>query len=469
MSSTDSAAATNAGPATKVVATQERGATGGRAIRRSVPRSSHSACAAPDDRADPVALLRMQEESRVPELVELRHERMLESPFAFFRGAAIVMAADLAAVPSTGLMVQACGDAHLANFGGFAAPDRAIVFDVNDFDETSRGPFEWDVKRLAASLEIAARSRAFDPGTARSVVLQGVETYRTSMARYAGMTNLDVWYERFDATAIYDRWRSNVSAGDARRFERSIAKAQEKNSDRALNKLTRLVDGRHQIVSDPPVLVPIAELAPGIDTHIDDWLRERLALYAKSLSPDRQHLLAGYEPVDFARKVVGVGSVGTRCWIAVLFGRDHDDPLVLQIKEAESSVLERFCGQSKYANHGQRVVEGQRLLQSSSDIFLGWARAEGLDGVTRDFYVRQLWDAKLSADVDTMPSNLLGVYAQLCGATLARGHARSGDRVAIASYLGSGDVFDRAIADFAATYADQNQRDFEAATKQLAR
>ncbi len=394
---------------------------------------------------------------------------MVESPFAFYRGAAVVMAADLAAGPSTGLMVQACGDAHLENFGGFAAPDRAMVFDINDFDETTSGPFEWDVKRLGASLEVAARSREFDASTVRSIVVQGVEAYRTSMARFARMTNLDVWYERFDATTIFDRWRGQISGRDARRIDRSIAKAQAKNSSRALAKLTRRVGGRYQIVSDPPVLVPVAELSPGIGhRHLDEWLRERLALYAKSLQPDCRHLLAGYEPVDFARKVVGVGSVGTRCWIALLFGRDHEDPLVLQIKEAEASVLERFCGNSKYANHGQRVVEGQRLLQSSSDIFLGWLRTEGVDGVIRDFYVRQLWDSKLSVDVDTMMPDLLGIYAQLCGATLARGHARSGDRFAIASYLGSGDVFDLAIADFASSYADQNQRDFETAKRQLA-
>jgi len=440
----------------------------GRAQRKVVPRSAHAEWSVRSNRTEPVALLREQEATRVPELVELRHERMLESPFAFYRGAALVMASDLAAGPRTDLEVQACGDAHLENFGGFAAPDRAMVFDINDFDETSRGPFEWDVKRLAASLEIAARSREFDSGTVRSIVAAAVRTYRQSMVGYARMTNLDVWYARFDATAVLEQWQKEVTGDVARRFHRAIAKAQAKDSLAAVSKLARVVDGKYQILSDPPIVVPIAELASGMEADEQwHWLLERLRRYQESLQADRRHLLEGYSAVDFARKVVGVGSVGTRCFIALLFGRDDADPLVLQIKEAEPSVLERFCGTSQYSNHGERVVEGQRLLQPSSDIFLGWFRTEGLDGVVRDFYVRQLWDWKLSASVETMLPQGMNVYAQLCGATLAHGHARSGNRFAIAAYLGSGEVFDRAIADFAAAYADQNERDYEAATREL--
>ncbi|HEY6429218.1 MAG TPA: DUF2252 domain-containing protein [Acidimicrobiales bacterium] len=441
----------------------------GRALRKAVPRSSHGAWTVQPDRPEPVALLRSQEETRVPELVAIRHERMTASPFAFYRGAALVMASDLATGPRTDLQVQACGDAHLENFGGYAAPDRLMVFDINDFDETSRGPFEWDVKRLAASLEIAARSREFDGATTRSIVSAAVRTYRQSMAGYARMTNLDVWYSRFDATAVLEQWQKQVRGEVARRFNRAIEKAHAKNSLAAASKLARVVDGKFQINSDPPVLVPVTELASGMEAEeLQQWLLERLLRYRRSLDPDRQHLLDGYDAVDFARKVVGVGSVGTRCFIALLFGRDEADPLVLQIKEAEASVLERFCGASRYANHGQRVVEGQRLLQPASDIFLGWFRTEGLDGVERDYYVRQLWDWKLSAAVDTMMPAGMSLYAELCGATLAHGHARSGDRFAIASYLGSSDVFDRAIADFASAYADQNQRDFETAAPQLA-
>ena len=440
----------------------------GRALRKVVPRSAHGEWTVQPGREQPITLLHSQEATRVPELVALRHERMAASPFAFYRGAALVMANDLATGPRTDLHVQACGDAHLENFGGFAAPDRAMVFDINDFDETCRAPFEWDVKRLAASLEIAARSREFDAATARSIVSGSVRTYRQSMGGYARMTNLDVWYSRFDATAILEQWQKQVTGEVARRFNRAVEKAQAKNSLSAASKLARLVDGKYQINSDPPVLVPVTELASGVEAEeLQGWLLERLHRYKQSLQPDRQHLLDGYDAVDFARKVVGVGSVGTRCFIALLFGRDEDDPLVLQIKEAEASVLERFCGASRFGNHGQRVVEGQRLLQPASDIFLGWFRTEGLDGVDRDFYVRQLWDSKLSAAVDTMMPPGLHVYAELCGATLAHGHAQSGDRFAIASYLGSSDVFDRAIADFASTYAEQNEHNFETAASQL--
>ncbi|MET0420194.1 MAG: DUF2252 domain-containing protein [Acidimicrobiia bacterium] len=421
-------------------------------------------------RAHPGDLLAAQEVTRVADLVPLRHERMLVSPFTFYRGAAVVMAADLAASPNSGLLVQAVGDAHLANFGGFASPDRELVFDINDFDETSPGPFEWDLKRLGASFEIAARSREMSSKVARESVLAVSRAYREAMQQFAGMTNLEVWYSRLDAKQVLDRWRSQVATSDAKRLERMTAKAQGKDSMKALTKLTERVDGEFRIRNDPPVVVRIDDLF-GSDhdaAEINEWLRDRFRVYRNSLAPDRQHLLESYRLVDFARKVVGVGSVGTRCWIGLMFGKDDDDPLFLQIKEAEASVLEAHAGPSPYGNHGQRVVEGQRLLQAASDILLGWVRTAGVDGVERDFYVRQLWDWKLSADLDNISPDVLRVYAQMCGWTLARGHARSGDRLAIAAYLGSSDVFDRALADFSSAYADQNDRDYEAVKAQLA-
>jgi uncharacterized protein (DUF2252 family) len=444
----------------------------GKAARGAVPRSSHAVWAPNASRPDPGALLASQEVTRVPELVGVRHERMLESPFTFYRGAAIVMASDLATTPDSGLRVQCCGDAHLANFGGFASPDRTVVFDINDFDETNPGPFEWDVKRLAASFEIAARSREFSAKTARGLVLHCVRTYREAMAEFAGLTNLDTWYARLDIDSLLERWRSQVSAEQVRRFETMMTKARSKDSTKALTKLTREVDGEFRIISDPPFVVPLDELATheGIDMdpeQLQAWLHEKFRGYRQSLAPDRQQLLDTYRLVDFARKVVGVGSVGTRCWIALLLGKDDTDPLFLQIKEAEQSVLEPYAGKGDYARHGQRVVEGQRLLQASSDILLGWIRTTGLDGDERDFYFRQLWDWKVSADLETMTPETMKVYAQMCGWTLARGHARSGDRVAIAAYLGSGRVFDEAVADFSAAYADQNQRDYEAVAAAL--
>jgi uncharacterized protein (DUF2252 family) len=444
--------------------TPDERAAVGRAARRAVPRSSHATFDGAAEGRDPVAMLLDQETTRVPELVPLRHERMLVSPFTFFRGAAVIMAADLATVPDSGLTVQACGDAHLANFGGFGSPDRELVFDINDFDETSPGPFEWDLKRLAASFEIAARSRDMSSATAREVVLTVSSAYRSAMQEFAGMTNLGVWYARLDAHAVLERWRSEVSGDDAKRFERSATKAQSKDSMKALNKLTELVDGEYRIVNDPPVITRIGDVFgdEGVEPdQIFAWLRDRFRLYRASLPPDRQHLLETYRLVDFARKVVGVGSVGTRCWIALLLGKDDTDPLFLQIKEAQSSVLEPYAGFGAYPTHGQRVVEGQRLLQSASDILLGWVRTEGVDGVDRDFYVRQLWDWKISMNLETISPAILRVYAQMCGWTLARGHARSGDRIAIAAYLGTGDVFDRALADFAVSYADQNERDYD--------
>jgi uncharacterized protein (DUF2252 family) len=387
---------------------------------------------------------------------------MVASPFAFFRGAALVMASDLSTTPSSGLRVQACGDAHLANFGGFDAPDRRLVFDVNDFDETIPGPWEWDVKRLAASLAIAGRDRGFVDRECQSAVEASVRSYRDAMREFAGMANLDVWYSRMDEDRI-NRWRAEASHKAVKRYRAGLAKARAKTSLRAFDKLTTRVNGHVQLISDPPLVVPLTELVPGRKgDEVRESLTTMLHRYGKSLPLDRQHLLESFELVDFGRKVVGVGSVGTRAWIALLEGRDGQDPLFLQAKEAEPSVLERFVGRSKFDNHGRRVVEGQRLMQSASDIFLGWVRVEGIDGQTRDFYIRQLWDAKGSADIEVMSPSTLAIYAEICGWTLARAHARSGDRVAIAAYLGKGAVFDHAIATFAEAYADQNERDHKA-------
>jgi len=439
----------------------EQRAAIGRAARAEVRRSSHAEWEPPPDRRAPLDLLTEQEVSRVPELVPVRHERMLVSPFTFYRGAAVLMAADLGSQPDSGLRVQACGDAHLANFGGFASPERALQFDINDFDETNPGPFEWDVKRLVTSFEIAARSLSFTDREKRAVVNTVVRSYREAMTQFAGMTNLDVWYAHLDVEKVFDEYRSQASAEEIKRFEKNLAKAQSKDNMKALTKLTEQVDGEYRIKSDPPLIVSLGDLFQGgAEQELRVWLAERLRSYRRSLQPDRRHLLESYRMVDFARKVVGVGSVGTRCWIALMLGRDDADPLFLQIKEAEASVLEPHAGRSGFANHGQRVVEGQRLLQASSDIMLGWIRTEGIDGVDRDYYVRQLWDWKFSADIDSMAPATLTLYGRLCGWTLARGHARSGDRIALGAYLGTGESFDKAIGEFAVAYADQNERDY---------
>jgi len=390
---------------------------------------------------------------------------MLASPFAFYRGAAVVQAADLASGPSTGLLVQCCGDAHLANFGGYSAPNRALVFDVNDFDETNPGPFEWDVKRLAASFELAGRATHVDPDKRRAIVRRTVRAYREAMAQFAGMRNIDIWYSRLDVPGVIARWRKRVSKDEYRQFEHNVAKAERKNSLRAFAKLTERVGDDHRIVSDPPLLVPIRDLDAEVDPDgALEWLHHQFRIYRNSLQHDRRRLVDDYRVVDAARKVVGVGSVGTRCWVLLLMGRDDRDPLFLQVKEASASVLEPYTGGSGFASHGQRVVEGQRLLQAASDIMLGCARSPGIYGTERDYYARQLWDGKMSPNYESMSYEQLKVLGQLCGWTLARGHARSGDRIAIASYLGTGRVFDDAIADYAAAYADQNQHDFEAAT-----
>jgi uncharacterized protein (DUF2252 family) len=433
----------------------------GRAARKQVPRSAHGEWSPPRDRRDPVELIAAQEVTRVPELLPIRHERMLASPFTFYRGAAILMAADLATQRDTGLRVQACGDAHLANFGGFAAPDRQIVFDMNDFDETSPGPFEWDVKRLVTSFELAWRASNIDPKEGRRIVANTARAYRAAITEFAAMRNIELWYQRLDLETLVTRWSSEVTKEQLERFQKNVQKARAKDSLRAFDKLTEVVDGEHRIASDPPLLVPLRNLDED-PAALMTWLEERFRVYRHSLQPDRRHLLESYRIVDVARKVVGVGSVGTRCFVFLLVGRDDEDPLFIQVKEANESVLEPYAGRSGYANHGQRVVEGQRLLQAASDILLGWTRATGIDGVERDYYLRQLWDGKLSPAFETMAPETLRVFGEVCGWTLARGHARSGDRVSIAAYLGDGDQFDEAMGDFAAAYAEQNQRDFEA-------
>jgi len=435
----------------------------GKAARAKVPRADHAALEVPAGR-DPVAYLQEQDASRVPELIPIKYGRMLVSAFTFYRGAANIMAHDLASAPRSGLTVQLCGDAHLSNFGGFASPDRTLVFDLNDFDETLPGPFEWDVKRLVASFEIAGRDRGFSDAERRSTVLTVGRAYRESMRQFAAMDNMSVWYARLTAEEIQARLRGAKAKKQEKALARGAAKAHTKDSMKAFNKLTTVVDGELRIVSDPPLIVPIAELVEGMTR--DAMTEEILGLfrtYRRSLQGDRRVLVESFRYIDLARKVVGVGSVGARAWILLMLGRDDQDPLFLQVKEAQSSVLEGPLGKSKFRNHGQRVVEGQRMMQAASDIFLGWVRnPKGMDGAVRDFYVRQLWDWKVSADLETLAPLGLQLYAQMCGWTIARAHARSGDRIAIASYLGKGDVFDRAMADFATAYADQNERDYNA-------
>jgi hypothetical protein len=449
--------------------TPEERSAFGRQARAKVPRSRHGEWQTRSDRTDPLTILALQGTTRIADLVPIRYGRMAASAFAFFRGAAAVMAADLAHEEQTGLEVQLCGDAHLANFGTFASPARDLIFDVNDFDETIPGPFEWDIKRLAASLEIAARSREFDEATRCSIVAQGSCSYRTAMREFGGMRDLDIWYTRLNTDSITARWGNLASRKVTETFRRRVAKAQSKDNLAALAKLTVEIDGKLRFVDNPPLIVPAEDLFTDVySKQTMGNLSDALSQYRRTLSGDRQRLLEKYEFVDLARKVVGVGSVGTRCWVALFLGRDNTDPLFLQVKEAEAAVGEPFLGKSEYSQHGQRVVEGQRLMQGASDIFLGWDRFQGDDGVTRDFYLRQLWDGKGSAVIEQMDPEVLGIYAQMCGWTLARAHARSGDAIAMGSYLGRGDRFDRAMCAFAASYADQNERDFESLTRAIA-
>ncbi len=436
-------------------------AASGKAARARAPRSSHGHWEPAAGRADPVELLERQAADRVPELVPLRYGRMLASPFTFFRGGAAIMAADLAQGPSSGLRVQACGDAHLSNFGGYAAPDRELVIDINDFDETLPAPWEWDLKRLAVSFEIAGRERGFDRSVWRRIVGTVARAYREGMRELAAVGNLDVWYRRAGIVELRRRFEADISRQELGVVDRNIAKARRKDRLRAFSKLTRRVDGELRIASDPPVLVPLEEIFSGKQLETAEArIRTVLDEYRSTLSESTRHLLDTYRFVHSARKVVGVGSVGTRAWLALFIGRDEDDPLFLQVKEAQASVLEPYTAPTEFPHQGQRVVEGQRLTQAASDILLGWLAAVGPDGKKRDFYVRQLWDQKGSALVELMSPKRMTIYARICGAILARAHARSGDRIAIAGYLGGGDRFDRALGDFAETYADQNERDY---------
>jgi uncharacterized protein (DUF2252 family) len=432
----------------------------GRAARAASPRSAHGDWAPAADRRDPVTVLVEQASSRVQELVPIRYGRMLVSPFTFYRGAAAVMAADLAATPGSGIVVQACGDAHISNFGGFAAPDRRLVFGPNDFDETLPGPWEWDVKRMAASVEIAGRDIGLPEDQRGRIVSACVREYREGMRGFANESHLDVWYDRLAASELVDRFGGKLGARGRISFDRPFAKARRKTSVRAVKKLTERVDGEPRFRSVPPLLVPFRELFDPADQRDEtEYIRVLLEQYAAGLEPDRRFLFETYRFIDMARKVVGVGSVGTRAWVFLLVARDGKDALVLQAKEAQASVLEPHLGASEYGNHGERVVRGQRISHAASDIFLSWQRSEGLDGEEHDFYVRQLWDWKASVDLSTIGRNGLHAYARACGWSLARSHARSGDRFAIAAYLGGGSKFDQAIVRFSAAYADQNELD----------
>jgi len=436
----------------------------GKAARNEVPRAGHAVFEPGSGRADPVELLEGQARTRVPELVPIRYGRMLVSPFTFYRGAARIMAHDLAATPRSGLTVQCCGDAHLSNFGVFASPERRLVFDVNDFDETLPGPWEWDVKRLAVSMLIAARDNGFRAKDQDRVVLDTVGRYRTAMAEFAAMSNLDVWYSHLDIESVLAEFGSQFKPKVVKRAQKGLAKARTKDSMTAFSKLTHVVDGKARIVDESPLIVPIDRLAQGRKREeMFEELHGLLRGYRETLEFDRRVLLEQFDLTDLARKVVGVGSVGTRAWIALLLGRDGQDPLFLQMKEAEASVLEEFLGPSEFSNHGERVVVGQRLMQATSDIFLGWLHVDaGLDDEPRDFYARQLKDWKGSAEIEQMVPEAMATYGDLCGWTLARAHARSGDRIAIAAYLGNGTKFDRALVDFSKAYAEQNERDYQA-------
>ncbi|MGO9142973.1 MAG: DUF2252 domain-containing protein [Streptosporangiaceae bacterium] len=434
----------------------------GKDARAVAPLESHAEFA-PAGPRDPVALLLEQAKSRVPELVPVRHGRMLVSPFTFYRGAALPMAADLAGTPASGLRVQLCGDAHLSNFGAFASPERRLVFDVNDFDETLPGPFEWDVKRLAASLAVAGRASGFPAKDRRKIALAAAGRYRTAMREFAEQPFMDVWYAHLDIEPVIAEFRSQVKAKRFKVAEKLLAKAHTSDSTKALDKLTTVADGQRRIISTPPTIVPIEEIFADMQADaLYQLLHTVLGKYRSTLQSDRRHLLEEFAMVQVARKVVGVGSVGTRAWIVLMDAGDGVEPLFLQAKEAQPSVLAEYAGRSQYANQGERVVAGQHLMQAQSDIFLGWTRITGPDGVDRDFYVRQLRDWKFSVPIEVMLPAGMTVYARLCGWTLARAHARSGDRVALAAYLGGSARFDQAIAEFAETYADQNERDYAA-------
>src|SRR3954469_19614338 len=431
----------------------------GKDARAVAPLESHAQFT-PGDSRDPVGLLLEQAKSRVPELVPIRHGRMLVSPFTYFRGAALPMAADLAGTPTSGLRVQLCGDAHLSNFGAFASPERQLVFDVNDFDETLPGPFEWDVKRLAASVAVAGRVNGFGARDRRRLVLAAAEGYRTAMRAFARQQFLDVWYAHMDVEAAIAEFRSQLKAKQLKRTQKMVAQAHTRDSMQALTKLTTVTDGHRGIISDPPLIEPVEEVfADAQAAALYELVGTVLGHYRHTLQSDRKHLLGHFTLLQVARKVVGVGSVGTRAWIVLMEGVDGTEPLFLQAKEAQPSVLAAWCGRSEYHKQGERVVAGQHLMQAESDIFLGWTHVVGPDKIDRDYYVRQLKDWKFSVPIEQMTPSSMKVYARMCGWTLARAHARSGDRITLAAYLGGSSKFDEAIADFAEKYADQNEHD----------
>jgi len=445
------------GPEASVAAGPAESVAAGKAARARVPLESHREFD-PAPSRDPVGLLLEQAKSRIPELVPVRHGRMLVSPFTFYRGAALPMAADLATVPSPGFRVQLCGDAHLSNFGAFGSPERRLVFDVNDFDETLPGPFEWDVKRLVASLVVAGRDNGFAGADVRRVALAAAARYRKAMREFAGTATLAVWYSRLDVEDAIAQFKSRLGKSTIKKSRVVAAKVRTRDSTQAVAKLTRVVDGRREIIADPPLIVPIEEFTGAPDYAT---LRTLISTYAQTLPPDRQHLLGRFRLTRVARKVVGVGSVGTQAWIVLMEAEDGLDPLLLQAKQAQRSVLAAYAGESQYDNQGERVVWGQRMMQAASDIFLGWQRITEPSGQI-DYYVRQLRDWKYSAPIEQMDPAMMSDYGELCGWTLARAHARTGDRFAIAGYLGGSARFEEAVADFGASYADQTVRDHAA-------
>jgi uncharacterized protein (DUF2252 family) len=441
----------------------EQSAAAGKAARQRAPLESHREFPAAASR-DPVGLLLGQAKSRVPELVPVRHGRMLVSPFAYYRGAALPMAADLADMRSPGLRVQLCGDAHLSNFGAFASPERRLVFDLNDFDETLPGPFEWDVKRLVASMAVAGRDNGLGTKKRRRAALATAAAYRTAMREFAAMSILNVWYAHFDVEDALARLKSEMPKKAVRQAKTQMAKARTRDSMQALAKLTTVNDGQRQIVSDPPLTIPIEELAGHLDVDaVYRFLRRLFTGYTQTLPSYRRPLAERFTLARVARKVVGVGSVGTETWILLMEPDDGLEPLLLQAKQAQRSVLAGYAGQSEYHNQGERVVTGQQLMQAVSDVFLGWQRAS-IPGRRSPsyYYLRQLRDWKYSADIESMNAAAMTGYGRMCGWTLARAHARTGDRIAIAAYLGGSEKFDQAVADFAETYADQTERDHAA-------
>ncbi|MET7692823.1 DUF2252 domain-containing protein [Streptomyces sp. NPDC005483] len=441
---------------------KERAALG-KAARADVPRSSHAEFAPGRKRPDPLEIIEKQSATRLHELVPVRYGRMSESPFRFYRGAAAIMASDLAETPSTGFRTQLCGDAHMLNFRLLASPERRLMFDINDFDETLPGPWEWDVKRLAASLVIAGRLNGFSTKERAAIVRATVRSYRENMRTFAGIGNLGVWYAQFDEKWVLDRFGPDLSARSQERWARAATKARSHDTLQVFDKLTGVIDGKRRILPDPPLITRLEDLLPDDRRgRLEQEISRLIEHYGRTLQSDRRFLLEQYRVTDIARKVVGVGSVGTRCWIVLLLGRDGQDPLFLQAKEADRSVLAPHVGNTEYPTQGERVVSGQRLMQATSDIFLGWERVEGIDGRRRDFYVRQLRDWKGVAVAEEMVPKGMRTFGALCGATLARAHARSGDRIAIGAYLGGGDSFDRALVTFAELYADQNERDHQA-------